>query len=125
MATVQLNVENFEETVENNDIVILDFWAEWCGPCKTFGPIFEKVSEEHEDITFGKINTEVEQQLAAMFQIRSIPTIAILRQGIPLFSQPGMVPAEALQDLIKQVRALDMTEVKAEYEKQVAEHANA
>ena len=126
MATIEMTSENFEQKLEENDIVILDFWAEWCGPCKMFGPIFEKASEAHPDVLFGKVNTEEQQSLAAMFGIRSIPTVAIFREQIPIFSQPGMLPENALQEILKQVKELDMEEVRAEYEKAMAEHeANA
>ena len=121
MATVELTSDNFEQTLEENDIVILDFWASWCGPCVRFGPTYEKVSGEHPDIVFGKVNTEEQQQLAAAFGIQSIPTIAIFRDNIPLFREAGMLPENVLQDLIKQVRGLDMDEVRAQYDKQLAE----
>jgi len=118
MATIKLTKDNFNEIVENNDITIIDFWAEWCGPCKQFGPIFEKVSNEYEDIAFGKVNTEEEQELAGYFQIRSIPTTIIIREGVIVFSQPGMLPEEGLKDIISQVKALDMEQVKKEVEEQ-------
>ncbi|WP_456458733.1 thioredoxin [Nitratifractor sp.] len=118
MALENLTAENFNDKVSSNEIVILDFWAPWCGPCKQFGPIFEKVSQEYPDILFGKINTEEEQQLAAHFQIRSIPTVAIMREGIIVFMQPGMIPEEGLKDLIRQVKELDMDQVREEIQKQ-------
>lgn len=125
MATIELNKNNFEKTIEDNDIVLLDFWAEWCRPCKMFGPIFEAASEKHPDIAFGKINTEVERELAASFQIRSIPMLMIFRGQIPVFAQPGALPAAALDNLIEQARKLDMEHVRAEYERQLAEHNKA
>jgi len=121
MALENLTAENFNERVMAHDIVILDFWAEWCGPCKQFGPIFEKVASEYPEILFGKINTEEEQELAGHFQIRSIPTVMVLREGIGLFQQPGLIPEEGLKDIISQVKALDMEEVKKEIAKQEAE----
>ncbi len=121
MALENLTAANFEERVLASDIAILDFWAPWCGPCKQFAPIFEKVAAENPDILFGKVNTEEEQALAGQFQIRSIPTIMILREGIGIFQQAGMLPEEALKDLIEQVRKLDMDEVRKEVAKQQAE----
>ncbi|WP_353662562.1 thioredoxin [Hydrogenimonas sp. SS33] len=118
MALENLTKENFNDKVSSSDIVILDFWAPWCGPCKQFGPIFEKVSQENPDILFGKVNTEEERELAAHFNIQSIPTVAIMREGIILFMQPGLIPEEGLKDLIKQVRELDMEKVREEVKKQ-------
>ena len=123
MALENLTSENFNERVSSHDIVILDFWAPWCGPCKQFGPIFEKVAQEYPDILFGKVNTEEERELAGYFQIRSIPTVAVMREGIVLFMQPGLIPEEGLKDLIRQVKELDMDEVRKEVEKQQAEAA--
>ena len=120
MATVELTQDNFNDTVEESEIVLLDFWAEWCGPCKTFGPIFEKVSEQHDDITFGKIDTDEQQALGAAFEIRSIPTIMAIRDGVMVFKQAGVLPEAALEDLIKQVKDLDMDEVKQEIEEHQA-----
>ncbi len=121
MTTVNLNNDNFKDTVDNSDIVLVDFWAEWCGPCKMFAPIFEEVSEKYPDIVFGKVNTEQEQQLAAMFQIRSIPTLMIFREQIVIFAQPGMLPASALEEIIGKARELDMDHVRAEIAKQQAD----
>lgn len=118
MATINLTVDNFEETLDKNEIVLIDFWAEWCGPCRMFGPIFEKTSEKHEDIAFAKCNTEEAPEIAGSFGVRSIPTLAIFREKVLLFIQPGMVPEEALEDLIKQVKDVDMDEVRAEIEKE-------
>nr|VFK44849.1 MAG: thioredoxin [Candidatus Kentron sp. TC]VFK57974.1 MAG: thioredoxin 1/thioredoxin 2 [Candidatus Kentron sp. TC] len=118
MPTVTLTEQNFEQTIENNDIVFLDFWASWCGPCKTFAPIFEAASEKHPDIVFGKVNTEEQIALAQRFQIRSIPTIMIYREQVQLFMQPGSLPAAALDDIIGKVKELDMEDVR----RQMAEH---
>jgi len=125
MALEKVTGANFKELISGNEIAILDFWAEWCGPCKQFGPIFEKVAGEYPDILFGKINTEEEQELAGMFHIQSIPTVAILREGIVVFMQPGLIPEEGLKDLIKQVQELDMDEVRKEVEKQQQAAQNA
>lgn len=122
MATVELNEETLEKTIVGNDIVIIDFWAPWCGPCKSFGPIYEEASEKHPDIVFAKVNTEVEQAIGAHFQIRSIPTLMIFREQIVLFSEAGMLPASAFEQVIQQVKELDMDKVKADIE---AEQAKA
>ena len=111
MSTVTLTGATFAETIAGNDIVLVDFWAEWCGPCRAFGPIYEEVSVNHPDIVFGKVDTEAEQELAAQFQIMSIPTLMIIRDSIIVFSQPGVLPPAALEELIEQVQALDMAEV--------------
>jgi thioredoxin 1 len=121
MATVELTKDTFEETIVNNDIVLVDFWADWCGPCKMFAPTYEKISEEHEGVVFAKVDTEAEQELAAYFQIRSIPTLMIFRDQIGIFSQPGALPEAALEDLINQTKALDMDAVRKEIEEQSAE----
>lgn len=124
MATIELTVENFDSTVMSNDIVVVDFWADWCGPCKMFAPTFEAVSEKNPDIVFGKVDTEAEQSLAAAAGIQSIPTLMIFRDSILLFSQPGALPPAALEDLVAQVKGLDMTEVHAEIAKQQAASEN-
>ncbi len=118
MAVTQLTQTNLDDTINNNDIVVIDFWAPWCGPCQTFKPIFEQAAEKHEDAVFASCNTEEQSELAAMFQIQSIPTMVVFREGIGIFGQPGMLPAEALDELMDKVRELDMEEVRAEVEKQ-------
>jgi thioredoxin 1 len=120
MSTVELTRENFETTVKKDGIVLVDWWAAWCGPCRRFAPIYEAAAGKHEDIVFGKIDTEAQPELAAAFDIRSIPTLMIFRDGVPLFAQPGMLPPAALDDLIAQTRKLDMAEVR----KKVAELEN-
>ena len=114
MATVALTAETFEETVLKPGITIIDFWADWCGPCKAFAPVYEQSSESHPDVVFAKVDTEAEQMIAAEFDIRSIPTIMIFRDGIPLFRQAGALPGHVLEDVIGQAQALDMDAIRAE-----------
>jgi len=125
VAIVELTKDNFEDTINNNAFIIVDFWAPWCGPCRSFAPTFEKVSEEHPDIVFAKVNTEDEQEIAAHFQIRSIPTLMIFRDQIIIFSQPGALPESAFKELVGKAGELDMAEVRKQIEEQQKEEGKA
>ncbi len=114
MATINLTSDNFKDIINNNDIVIVDFWAEWCGPCKSFGPTFEAASEKYPEIAFAKVNTEEEREMAAGFNIRSIPTLMVFREQVILYAEAGALPASALDQLVEQVKGLDMNAIKAE-----------
>jgi thioredoxin 1 len=118
VATTDLTALDFEKTVTDNDIVLVDFWASWCGPCRSFAPTYEAVSEDNQDVVFGKVDTEAEQLLAGQFGIRSIPTLMAFREGIMVFNQAGALPKAAVEDLVSQLRALDMDHVR----EQIAEH---
>jgi thioredoxin 1 len=120
MATVELTAENFNSAVTGGGLVLVDFWAAWCGPCRMFGPVFEKVSEQHPDAVFGKVDTEAQPEIAAAFDITSIPTLMIIRDGIALYAQPGALPEAALEELVTKAAELDMDEVRAKVEAQRA-----
>lgn len=121
MATLDLTRDDFEKVVDDNDIVLVDFWAGWCGPCQMFAPTYEAVSQDHDDVVFGKVDTEAQQELAAAFQIRSIPTLMAFRDNVMIFNQAGALPEAALRDLIEQIKSLDMQDVH----RQIAEQQQA
>jgi thioredoxin 1 len=125
MATIDITKESFEKIITDNNIVLIDFWASWCGPCKQFAPVFESLSETHPEAVFAKINTEEQQELAGHFQIRSIPTLMIFREQIIVFSQPGAIPPAALEDVLGKVVALDMDDVRRQVAAQAAEEGGA
>ena len=121
MATVELTADNFNSTVSGDGLILVDFWAEWCPPCKMFGPVFEKTSERHPDAVFGKVDTEAQPEIAAAFDITSIPTLMIIRDSVVLYAQPGALPEKALEELVTKAEALDMDEVRASLAKAPAQ----
>ncbi|MBM4827053.1 MULTISPECIES: thioredoxin [Actinomycetes] len=122
-ATVELTKENFDQTVTDNEFVLIDFWAEWCGPCKQFAPVYEKAAEDNPDLVFGKVDTEAQPELAQAFGIQSIPTLMIVRDQVAVFAQPGALPEAALTDVIGQARKLDMDQVRQQIAEQQAQQA--
>jgi thioredoxin 1 len=123
MAAIELTKDNFEDVVTKNEIVLIDFWAPWCGPCKSFAPAFEAASEKYPDVVFGKVNTEEQQELAGHFQIRSIPNVMLFREKVMLFSQPGAMPAAGIDSVIEQAKALDMAKIREEIAEEEAQRA--
>ncbi len=122
MATIDISAENFESTITDNDIVLVDFWADWCGPCKRFGPIYEKSSEQHSDVVYAKLDTDANQQLSGQLGIEGIPTLMAFREGVLVFNQAGALPGPALKQVIDAVKGLDMVEVHKQVAKLQAEH---